>query len=784
MEDIAVEEEDLLYLDYYLNGKVDFSPNNEEFSHCWSPVGYESTEAADNVSSPDLFQDSELSVCDANTNLSQAVKSSAGDNELEEILSPRKNRGVAKPRFVSYTSFPPVKGKPYLCKVCGKKLASRESCRRHVLTKHSQERPFVCNHCGKSFIFNFALKSHTAIHSDVPIFVCVCGMNFKLRSSYMNHIQRIHRAASEVKFSCELCFKSFGDRHTLRLHMVSVHKPKTIPCIQDGCKKVFSSVSLMHCHYRYHQNLKYKCDKCDQSFSTESYMNKHRLSHLGVRPYTCVECGKSYLSASHLNQHYRMRHTMTKSFQCYMCGSCYRTKNQLKYHENNHRGEKPYKCEICGYATAYKNTLYAHRKKRHSAVSSDLSQKQTASQNTFDQNASAPLEEMSYSKSKKTLKKTYRPIKPKVTVAEENSVHVSTTVAAVDVEQNVNSSGVGSLLLSSPSFSSSSPTCLLKPDNIDLIIISSNVVTTEPNINESFGDISLKCSSPGNVDVACKQNETSPSQSSVVKCDMLTRDISCNPTVSEPEKDNSLLVISKNGRCAVSECDSKEDSLLLVRLGEKFGDNSYAGICGHHLFSGEELMSELNLNSFENLMVTTLDPKTLECSDVTRHGNCASNMNLLSGRIQPACKGEMNNTNLPINMLLKSDKKSEIETFLPGAIFPFEDQSQIEGNNSVLMPDSAPLIPVEVTKSPLLPVELSKPSISVLPLNEVKDEAKNKESMILYESEEEDTGIATLSGHIIDDSFRLAQLEVVCPLCDEQFYCMDTYITHLDCCHN
>lgn len=42
---------------------------------------------------------------------------------------------------------------------------------------------------------------------------------------------------------------------------------------------------LFHVH-RYHLNRKFTCDECGRSFSTESYMYKHRLTHSGTEVFT------------------------------------------------------------------------------------------------------------------------------------------------------------------------------------------------------------------------------------------------------------------------------------------------------------------------------------------------------------------------------------------------------------------------------------------------------------------------------------------------------------------
>lgn len=252
----SLETEDVIYLEEYLAGEGGLgsrSPSlwsvlrdstGNESAGLWSGQESVGRELPDNL----LDEEDDELVDDPQVPLDTA----SGNDTVGTSLGPRKPRstqGVSKPKFVSYQAFPPTKDKPFTCELCGRRLATRESRRRHIIAKHIKERNNVCGVCGKSFVFKFSLKTHAAIHSATPNFTCVCGQTFSVRGSYMNHVRRVHRAASEIKYSCELCFKSFVDHHTLRLHLISVHKPKTIPCLHKGCNKVFSTDALMKSHY-------------------------------------------------------------------------------------------------------------------------------------------------------------------------------------------------------------------------------------------------------------------------------------------------------------------------------------------------------------------------------------------------------------------------------------------------------------------------------------------------------------------------------------------------------
>lgn len=363
--EVSLEKEDIIYLEENLEREDGDNDSNTIFhTHGLSNkininrdlnrVPLENTNVYSDVLQPVDLDDPEELIPE---------KRFAIDATTSQISkSQRTTRGIPGQKFVSYESFPVSKEKTFTCELCGLRLTTKESRRRHILSKHIKERTNICNECGRAFIFKFALKSHKATHADTAKFVCICGQSFSIRSSYNDHVRRIHQAAPNVKYQCQLCFKEFGERATLRIHLISVHKPKTIACLHKGCPKLFSTIGLMRSHYRYHLKQKFACDECGQVFSTEAYMYKHRLSHSGIRPYVCIDCGKSYLSMSHLNKHRRVAHSTVRPFQCSMCGKCYKTKDQLTFHENSHRGEKPFKCEICGYATAYRNTYYAHRK--------------------------------------------------------------------------------------------------------------------------------------------------------------------------------------------------------------------------------------------------------------------------------------------------------------------------------------------------------------------------------------------------------------------------------------
>merc|ERR1711934_811268 len=85
----------------------------------------------------------------------------------------------------------------------------------------------------------------------------------------------------------------------------------------------------------------YECTECRRSFEHQSTLNRHKLSHSGVKPYKCTEpgCGKSFALKGHLKSH-MVVHTRQKPYECAACGRSFGRKDTLNRHKLSHSGEK------------------------------------------------------------------------------------------------------------------------------------------------------------------------------------------------------------------------------------------------------------------------------------------------------------------------------------------------------------------------------------------------------------------------------------------------------------
>lgn len=233
---------------------------------------------------------------------------------------------------------------PYFpCHVCGKTFPTSESLEDHQLC-HLGEKPHECEECGKCFVQAAQLQQHQRMH--MIEFQCqTCGRGFVSLFALRKHK---HTHGKSRAHRCSKCHLFFTGPSQLAEHM-STHREENFPC--DICDRMFLSKSSRAEHRKSHSKpgdhpppsasrveheqcasrsqssfgfsaeLKYRCGVCRERFRDPEELSEHGCMEARERPYSCADCDKHFLHASHLKKH-RATHLSSWSKREYTCNQC------------------------------------------------------------------------------------------------------------------------------------------------------------------------------------------------------------------------------------------------------------------------------------------------------------------------------------------------------------------------------------------------------------------------------------------------------------------------------
>lgn len=86
-------------------------------------------------------------------------------------------------------------------------------------------------------------------------------------------------------------------------------KGKGKPFICDVCFKTFPARESLRKHYRTHTGEKpFSCKVCNKAFALQGNLNIHLRIHSDERPYKCQFCDYSDKFSSNLKRHVRTKH--------------------------------------------------------------------------------------------------------------------------------------------------------------------------------------------------------------------------------------------------------------------------------------------------------------------------------------------------------------------------------------------------------------------------------------------------------------------------------------------
>ncbi|XP_037372934.1 zinc finger protein 473 [Talpa occidentalis] len=298
-----------------------------------------------------------------------------------QATSGRRDLGTASGRGLSRGTDPSAPGKPHKCAECGKTFRHASTLKIHQRV-HSREKPYRCGECGKAFFRVTHLNEHRRIHTGYRPHQCHrCVKSFSRPSHLMRH-QSTH--AAEGPYGCPRCKETFSRSEHLAQHQ-KIHAVET-PYECQECGERFICRSTLTCHQSLHTREKqgsdegggvssqtpeqrehpridekrFKCKKCEKTFTCQKYLTQHERIHARVKPFKCHQCGKAFGQSAQLVGHQRT-HSRLRPHACGACGKAFVRSTALAKHQAVHTGERPLKCGECGQTFRQSALLLEHQ---------------------------------------------------------------------------------------------------------------------------------------------------------------------------------------------------------------------------------------------------------------------------------------------------------------------------------------------------------------------------------------------------------------------------------------
>ncbi|KAL3278289.1 hypothetical protein HHI36_013623 [Cryptolaemus montrouzieri] len=279
--------------------------------------------------------------------------------------------------------------KPFKCPQCSRTFARRSDLRKHTIV-HTGIKPFTCKVCFKSFSRNTNLSKHMRIHSGHKLFSCKkCHKKFLSKADLGKHsvyhskvknkktqAQKRNQQSNESKTAQKSKVQEFSEEsfnatkndlandheNDASENMVISIDPFNQEPFQSQEDDQVSNSSRISDH-----NTDYERIMSSLAQQDSYYANEIREEKKNSRPFVCSTCNKSFIRKRELDRHI-VTHTGMKPFKCSKCDKSFGRKDKLVRHMRIHDVNKQFSCDMCEETFSRRESLTQHQKVYHTDI--------------------------------------------------------------------------------------------------------------------------------------------------------------------------------------------------------------------------------------------------------------------------------------------------------------------------------------------------------------------------------------------------------------------------------
>ncbi|CAH1954160.1 unnamed protein product [Acanthoscelides obtectus] len=192
-----------------------------------------------------------------------------------------------------------------------------------------------------------------------------CEINGKTCPPKANaHVKMRKKKVHFQKYRCKICKKVLCFKQYYLYH----YKKHQRKILCEQCGKIFSNRSKFNIHVKKHNLISihkidsFKCFNCDKNFRTKSNLKEHENYCTGAYPFDCKYCDKKFASSTKLKNHVKLKHDKKFVAICSICNIGFIKVSDYKSHMVTHSTEKKFSCKKCDKSYKTVSNLNFHMK--------------------------------------------------------------------------------------------------------------------------------------------------------------------------------------------------------------------------------------------------------------------------------------------------------------------------------------------------------------------------------------------------------------------------------------